>query len=553
MVSVGDVIGGRFRVDAELGAGGMGLVVAATHVELGNRVAIKLLRPEMAERPTVVERFLREARAVAQLRTEHVCRVLDVARPDGAAPYIVMELLDGADLGQTVARGPLPVTMAVEYVMQACVALAEAHAAGIVHRDIKPANLFVTRRPGGGPLIKVLDFGIAKALAEPGAPLTRTQGAMGSPAYMSPEQLQSARDVDARADVWSLGVTLYQLLAARLPFYRAVVTEMAVRIAVDQPDPLDVDPALRATIWRCLEKAPAARFAGVAELAAALVPFGGPSARAIAAHVASIAAGVPVAPPDLGLHAPPPYGSPPYAAPPSYVSPPGPPATAPYAASSATPGSPAAVQPTTPGSLAAVPASQARPPTAPPAPARSSRWWLAGLAVLAVAGVGAAVVALAARGSSAGSHDAAVAPIAHDAAIAAPPDAAAPPVDAATVDADIDPWASPPEPHRDAGVPAPEPHRAAGVPAPAPPPRRPHVPAAPGPRGMPPGYLEQMRQGCQQLLRPQVIDRAPPMSVAMCHCVLHDAARAAAAAAKLDPAVRGSLRQQCAVLGTRLP
>ena len=256
----------------------MGIVVAATHIELGHRVAIKLLRDEMAQSPTIVERFLREARSVVGLRTEHVCKVSDIGRLDTGAPFIVMELLEGVDLQHVVHKQPLPVTTAVEYVLQACVALAEAHAAGIIHRDLKPANLFVTRRLDGGPLVKVLDFGIAKALADTGANLTH-QSAMGSPGYMSPEQIQSARDVDVRTDLWALGVTLYQLLSARMPFPAASHTEIAIKVATEPPAPLDVDPALRAVIWKCLEKRPADRFATIGELVTALAPFGGPAAR----------------------------------------------------------------------------------------------------------------------------------------------------------------------------------------------------------------------------------------------------------------------------------
>jgi serine/threonine-protein kinase len=255
----------------------MGIVVAATHIELGHRVAIKLLRDEMAQSPTIVERFLREARSVVGLRTEHVCRVIDVGRLETGAPFIVMEMLEGMDLQQAVRNQPLPVTMAVEYVLQACVALAEAHAAGIIHRDLKPANLFVTRRADGGPLVKVLDFGIAKALADTGAHLTH-QSAMGSPGYMSPEQIQSARDVDVRTDLWALGVTLYQLVSARMPFPASSHTEIAIKVATEPPAPLDVDPALRAVIWKCLEKRPADRFSTIGELVTALAPLGRPAA-----------------------------------------------------------------------------------------------------------------------------------------------------------------------------------------------------------------------------------------------------------------------------------
>ncbi len=236
----------------------MGVVMAATHLELGHRVAIKFLRDEMISNPTVVDRFLREARAVANLRTEHVCRVTDVGHTAGGAPFIVMELLEGVDLQRVVARQPLPPSLAVSYVIQACVVLAEAHAAGIIHRDLKPANLFVTRRLDGTPLVKVLDFGIAKAIArfgEMGAQLTHTQGALGSPGYMSPEQLQSPRDVDVRSDIWALGVTLYQLLTTRLPFAGTSLAEVAVNVATEPPAPLTgVDPQLAAIVMRCLDE-----------------------------------------------------------------------------------------------------------------------------------------------------------------------------------------------------------------------------------------------------------------------------------------------------------
>ncbi len=285
-IAISAVIGGRFRIDHVLGVGGMGFVVAATHVELGHRVAIKFMRDEQLASAAIVERFMREARAAAQLRTEHVCRVLDVARLPRGTPYIVMELLEGSDLARFVGREALAAPVAVEYVMQACVALAEAHAAGIVHRDLKPGNLFVTRRADGGPLVKVLDFGIAKAISDSDASLTRTRVTLGSPGYMSPEQIESARDVDARTDIWALGVTLYQLLSGRLPFRGPNATETAIKIASDPPDPIEVAPGLRAVVLRCLEKSPAQRYPDVVALARDLVPFGGPAAPYIARAVA---------------------------------------------------------------------------------------------------------------------------------------------------------------------------------------------------------------------------------------------------------------------------
>jgi tRNA A-37 threonylcarbamoyl transferase component Bud32 len=301
--AVGDVVGGRFRIDSILGTGGMGVVVAATHLELGHRVAIKFLRDEMVGNPTIVDRFLREARAVVHLRTEHVCRVTDVGRTTGGAPFIVMELLEGVDLQHVVARQPLPPQLAAAYVVQACVALAEAHAAGIIHRDLKPANLFVTRNASGAPLVKVLDFGIAKALADTGAQLTHTQGALGSPGYMSPEQLQSARDVDTRTDIWALGVTLYQLLSARLPFSGGTLPEVAIKVANDPPAPLDVDPRLRAIVMRCLEKSPGRRYPDVAALAAELAPFCDPASASLVATIYALSrrGGPPEMPPPTAV------------------------------------------------------------------------------------------------------------------------------------------------------------------------------------------------------------------------------------------------------------
>jgi len=284
----GEIIGEKFRVERVLGQGGMGVVLIALHVELDQRVAIKVLNEKITSDAAAVERFVREARAAAKLRSEHVCRVSDVGRLDDGSPYIVMELLSGSDLAAVVANGPLPVPTAIDYVLQACEALAEAHALGIVHRDLKPANLFLTRRLDGSPLVKVLDFGIAKAPAVEQLALTRTDTMMGSPGYMSPEQLRSARDVDARTDVWALGVILYQLMSGRVPFPATTLTELAVMIAMDPPQPLEVAPALRAVVFRCLEKAPDDRYPDIGELAAALVPFGDSTAAAKAGVIAKV-------------------------------------------------------------------------------------------------------------------------------------------------------------------------------------------------------------------------------------------------------------------------
>ncbi len=212
MISAGTVLLQKYEISRVIGQGGMGMVALARHLQLQQPVAIKLLLPEVLDKDLVVQRFLREAQASVRLRSEHVCRVLDVGQLDNGAPYMVMEYLDGTDLdGLLRQKGPLAYGEAVDFVLQACEALAEAHSLGIVHRDLKPANFFLTQRADGSPLVKVLDFGISKTLSPIEESLTTTQAVLGTPAYMSPEQLRSSKHVDARSDIWSLGVVLYEL------------------------------------------------------------------------------------------------------------------------------------------------------------------------------------------------------------------------------------------------------------------------------------------------------------------------------------------------------
>jgi serine/threonine-protein kinase len=281
-VAIGAVVAGKYRVERVLGQGGMGVVVAARHIDLDQPVALKFILPHALAGKGNVERFMREARAAVRLKSEHVARVYDVGRDGDDRPFMVLELLEGMDLSKVMkTKGPLPVADAVEYVLQACEALVEAHAAGIVHRDLKPQNLFVTRRLNGTPLVKVLDFGIAKAFG-PGAvgqmALTDSAAIIGSPLYMAPEQMRSARTAEIRSDIWALGVILYELLGGRLPFDGETVTEVCIRVVNEQPAPLlelrpALDPAVVAIVMRCLEKEPELRYHNVSALAAALEPF----------------------------------------------------------------------------------------------------------------------------------------------------------------------------------------------------------------------------------------------------------------------------------------
>jgi serine/threonine protein kinase len=287
-VNCGDVIAGKYRVEAVLGVGGMGVVVAARHVQLDDRVAIKVLRPQMAAIEEAVVRFSQEARAAAKMKSDHAARVFDVGTLENGAPYLVMELLEGRDLGAWLATdGPLPIERAVDFVLQACAAMADAHSLGIIHRDIKPSNLFCCRRRDGQSWIKVLDFGISKAtdaISRYEQGVTRSNTVLGTPAHMSPEQMRGTVDVDARADVWALGVTLYELLSGTLPFSGEAFVDVANRV-MTAPPPLgalrpDVPADLEAAILTCLEKDRMDRFANVADLAAALVPFGSGRAQA---------------------------------------------------------------------------------------------------------------------------------------------------------------------------------------------------------------------------------------------------------------------------------
>ncbi len=297
-LTVGQVIAGKYRVDRILGQGGMGYVVLAHHIQFEDRVALKLLLPELSKNAEVVERFVREGRAARKIRGDHVVEVSDVGQTEDGVPFMVMEYLDGQDLQHELkARGPLPVDEAIDFVLQACEALVEAHAMGIVHRDLKPANLFLTRRRDGSPCIKVLDFGISKMKSgdDRTSALTRTTGMMGTVLYMSPEQLQSAKDVDARSDIWAVGCILYELLTGAMPFLGEDIPQTCVQIMM-APTPSartarpDVPAGVDAAIARALEKAREARVGSIAELAASLAPFAAPRSRISVERIAGVAA-----------------------------------------------------------------------------------------------------------------------------------------------------------------------------------------------------------------------------------------------------------------------
>jgi serine/threonine protein kinase len=275
----GTILFGKYCVERVLGRGGMGVVVAARHVKLGELFAIKMLRPDLRNKAEANERFLREARASARLKGEHVVRVHDVDSFEDGTSYMIMEYLTGSDLRKVLdERGPLPLEEAVLYMMQACEAVAEAHENGIIHRDLKPANMFLTTRPNGTACIKVLDFGISKEMNPIGQELTQTGAFIGSPKYTSPERLANNKVAHAQSDIWALGIIFYELIGGRAPFAAKLIAELVAKIVSAAPVPLHhVRPGIPAEIndivFRCLEKQPGRRYASAREIIEALEPF----------------------------------------------------------------------------------------------------------------------------------------------------------------------------------------------------------------------------------------------------------------------------------------
>ena len=272
----GDLLAGRYRVESELGRGGMGVVLAVRHIALDTRMALKVMRPDVAAEPESARRFLREARAAARIESDHVVRVFDVGTLDSGQPYMAMEHLEGMDLGRLLAvRGQLPPEEAVAFLIQAIDALGEAHSLGIVHRDLKPSNLFVVHRRDGTDELKVLDFGAAKIVkrSTPAELSGSTHSQLvGTPQYMSPEQLRATPDLDARTDIWSLGVILFQLVNGTLPFQGDSFPELCANIIAGSPGvAAETSPELAEVLRRCLAKAREARYASVHELEEALL------------------------------------------------------------------------------------------------------------------------------------------------------------------------------------------------------------------------------------------------------------------------------------------
>jgi eukaryotic-like serine/threonine-protein kinase len=288
-------IAGKYQVERLLGQGGMGVVVLARHIGLDEEVAIKLLLPAQTLDGDGAARFVREARAAFKIKSPHVARVSDVGVLEDGTPFMVMEYLEGVDAAQMIADGRVcALADATEIVVQACDAIAQAHSSGIIHRDLKPANLFITRHPDGSPFVKVLDFGISKMTTQGLDALTRTTATMGSALYMSPEQMRQTRSADHRSDIYSLGVTLFELLTGRPPFIADTLPALCVEVTTGSPMPLlALRPDLPPELARALEKAYARdreqRYQSIAELCVALWPWVPERARPIVERIARAA------------------------------------------------------------------------------------------------------------------------------------------------------------------------------------------------------------------------------------------------------------------------
>ena len=291
----GTVLDGKFQIERALASGASGDVYEAIHLGLGSRVAVKVLRPGAPQTAQIRrKRFVREARVAARIQSDYVVRVFDIVAPEQGLIYIVMELLEGETLADRIRRvHAMPPAEAVGYVLQAAKPLAAMHDAGIVHRDVKPSNIFLARHAEGNERVKLLDFGVAafqQPVARGESAITFTDTMIGTPRYMAPEQVLTSKDVDARADVWALGVTLYELLAGRQPFDGQTVLAVLNQIESQEPPPLTdlqpgIPPDLAKAVHRCLAKDPSRRPPDARALAEALAPFGGEAFRGETARV----------------------------------------------------------------------------------------------------------------------------------------------------------------------------------------------------------------------------------------------------------------------------
>ncbi len=296
-IAEGDLVAGKYRVEKVLGVGGMGVVVQAMQVDLDRQVALKfLIDKQLRSDKKGVGRFLREAKAAAKLRSEHAAGVYEIGTLDNGLPYIAMEYLQGQDLAEVLDQdGPLDIRQAVDHILQACEALAEAHSLGIVHRDLKPDNLFLTTRTDGSHCTKILDFGVSKlaSTSSEGASLTGTNAILGSPVYMSPEQWEAAKYADARSDIWALGAILYELLCGVVAFSGDGLPAICRAILNDPPKSprehrAEMPARLEAVILKCLQKDPDNRYQNVAELAIELIEFGPKYARLSARRIVRV-------------------------------------------------------------------------------------------------------------------------------------------------------------------------------------------------------------------------------------------------------------------------